>query len=194
MKKKQVQRLRYAATFLVSIAVGVGGSYVWNQAVQPVSAPAAAPDAAPAQTDAVQVRVRGGAAEWFDGVRWNPAGAVEQLEQSDPTAVQSETWQLLAQQRSAAKEQQRESALTQLSREANALSTGAKPAAQTTQTRQPTASATTPAATTPSAPAATPAPTPPPAQTQTPPPAQQPEPEPAPSGDGTDIDGGEGFW
>ena len=193
MKKKQVQRLRYAATFLVSIAVGVGGSYVWNQAVRPVGTSADAPAAAQTQTDGVQVRVRGGDAEWFDGVRWNKAGAVEQLEQSDPTTVQSETWQLLAQQRSDAKQQQRESALTQLSRETNVLSTGQKPAAQTTQTRRPAAATTTPAATTPSAPAATPTPTPThdptPAQTQTPTATQQPEPEQQPVNDGEDISG-----
>lgn len=183
MKKKQVQILRYAATFVVSAAIGVGGSFVWNQVVQPVSAPADVPEVPQTQTDSVQVRVRGGAAEWFDGVRWNAAGAVEQLEQSDPTMVQSETWNLLAQQRCDAKQQQHESALTQLSREENALATGEKPVQQT-PARRPAASTTTPAAT---APAATPTPTP------TPTPAPAPAPEPA-SGDGTDMDGGGDFW
>ena len=162
MKKKQIQRLRYAATFLLSVAIGVGGSYVWSWAANPVGAPAAAPNASQGetvQTDGVQVRVRGGVAEWFDGMRWNAAGAVEELEQNDPTAVRSETWQLLAQQRSAAKQQERQSALTQLSREENALSTGVKPAAQTTQTRRPAASTTTPAATPAPAPASAPTPT-----------------------------------
>ena len=179
MKKKQVQRLRYAAAFLISVAVGVGGCSVWRVAAQPAAAPAFAPNAAQGQAEEVQVRVRGGVAEWFDGVRWNAAGAVEQLEQEDPTAVRSETWQLLAQQRAAAKQQQRQSALTQLSREANALSTGQKPAAQTTPSRRPATNTTAPPAVTP---------TPPPTQ-QTPPPAQTPESEP--SGDGEDMVWGE---
>ena len=199
MKKKLVQWLRYAATFLVSVAVGVGGSYVWNWAANPVSVPAAAPgpDASQTQADELQVRVRGGVAEWFDGMRWNTAGAVEELEQNDPTTVQSETWQLLAQQRSAAKQEQRQSALTQLSREENALSTGKKPAAQTTQTNRPATSTTTPT-TTPAA--TTPGSTQAPPQTQTPPstpstpPAQTTTPEPVSSGDGTDMDGGGDFW
>lgn len=192
MKKKQVQRLRYAAAFLVSAAVGVGGCFVWSRAVHPVGAPAAAPNASQeqaaqaVQTDGVQVRVRGGVAEWFDGMRWNAAGTVEELEQGDPTAVQSETWQLVAQQRSAAKQQQRQSALEQLSREENALSTGEKPAAQTTQTRRPAAQTTTPAAT-PSAPAQTPTQTPVQTPPPTPTPTPQPEPEPAPTGDGEDL-------
>lgn len=184
MKKKQVQMLRYAATFLVSIAVGVGGSYVWNQAVQPVSAPADVPEVPQTQEEGIQVRVRGGVAEWFDGMRWNSAGTVEALEQSDPTSVQSETWRLVAQQRAAAKQQQRQSALTQLSREENALTTGEKPVQQKPASR-PAASTTTPVAT---APAATPTPAPTP--TPTPAPAQ----EPTSSGDGTDMDGGGDFW
>ena len=174
MKKKQVQRLRYAAAFLISAAVGVGGCSVWRDAAQP-AAPAFAQNAAQVQAEGMQVRVRGGVAEWFDGVRWNAAGAVEQLEQEDPTAARSETWQLL-QQRAAAKQQQRQSALTQLSREANALSTGQKPAAQTTPSRRPATTTATP-------PAAAPAPTPTP-------PTPPPTPTPAPSGDGTDLDGG----
>ena len=186
MKKKQVQILRYTATFLVSLAVGVGGSYVWNQAVQPVSAPVDMPEVQQTQTDSVQVRVRGGVAEWFDGMRWNPAGSMEQLEQSDPTAAQSETWRLVAQQRAAAKQQQRQSALTQLSREENALATGEKPVQQT-PSRRPAASTTTPAA---AAPATTPDPTP----TPTPTPDPTPTPEPVQSGDGTDMDGGGDFW
>lgn len=191
MKKKQIQRLRYAATFLVSVAVGVGGSYVWNWAANPVSAPAAAPgpDASQTQAGELQVRVRGGVAEWFDGMRWNTVGAVEELEQNDPTAIQSETWQLLAQQRSAAKQQQRQSALTQLSKEENALSTGEKPAAQTTQSSRPATSGTTTPATT------TPGSTQTPSQTQTTPstpstpPAQTTTPEPDPVGDGENISG-----
>lgn len=175
MKKKQVQRLRYAATFFVSIAVGVGGCYAWNWAANPVGVPASAPGVQQTQTDGVQVRVRGGVAEWFDGMRWNAAGAVEELEQNDPTAAQSEIWQLLAQQRSAAKQQQRQSALTQLSREENALSTGEKPAAQTTPAKKPGTS-TKPSGST------TPAPTTPPSNPATPPPAQPPS-----TGDGEDV-------
>lgn len=182
MKKKQVQRLRYAATFLVSIAVGAGGCYAWNWAANPAGVPASASGVQQTQTDGVQVRVRGGVAEWFDGMRWNAAGTVEELEQNDPASAQSETWQLVAQRRSAAKQQQRQSALAQLSREENTLSTGEQPAAQTTQTRRPTASTTTPASTTPSGTTA-PATTPP--STTTPPPAQ-PSP-PAQTGDGEDI-------
>lgn len=169
MKKKQIQRLRYAATFLVSAVVGVGGCYAWNLAARPVSAPVDVPQA---QEESVRVRVRGGVAEWFDGMRWNAAGTVEQLEQSDPTAAQSETWRLVAQQRAAAKQQQRQSALTQLSREENALSMGQKPAAS-----QP---ARQPAAVTPA-----------PAPTPTPDPTPAPEPETTPAqtqtGDGEDI-------
>lgn len=185
MKKKQVQRLRYAATFLVSVAVGVGGSCVWNRAADPVSAPVAAPgpDASQTQAGELQVRVRGGVAEWFDGMRWNTAGTVEELEQNDPTTLKSETWQLLAQQRSAAKQQQRQSALTQLSREENALSTGKKPAAQTTPSSRPAAQTTTP----------DPTPDPPPTPTQdptpTPPPASSSTAEQNPAGDGEDMSG-----
>lgn len=188
MKKKQVQRLRYAAAFLICAAVGAGGSCVWHQAAQPADVSVGAPNAVQAQAEGIQVRVRGGVAEWFDGVRWNTAGALEQLEQQDPTAVRSETWQLLAQQRTAAKQQQRQSALTQLSREANALTTGQKPAAQTTPSRRPAAN-TTPAPATP-APTTPTTPTPEPPAPTVPP---QNEPEPVPSGDGENMDGG-GLW
>ncbi len=172
MKKKQVRMLRYVATFVVSVAVGVGGSLALNQIIaRPVSAPADTSDAAQPVADTVQVRVRGGVAEWFDGTRWNAAGSLEALEQSDPTAARSEAWQLLAQQRAAAKEQQRQSALTLLSREENALSTGEKPVVrQPTQTRRPTTTQTT---------------TPPPAATPDPPAPTTPD--PTPSGDGEDM-------
>lgn len=181
MRKRQIRALRYAATFVVSVAVGVGGSLALNQMARPVSAPADTADAAQSAPNTVQVRVRGGVAEWFDGARWNAAGALETLEQNDPTAARSEEWQLVAQQRAAAKEQQRQSALTLLSREENALATGEKPVVRQPSRRPAsTAAATTP---TPSGGGGgAPAPTP------------EPTPDPVPSGDGTDMDGGGDFW
>lgn len=172
MKKKQIQVLRYAATFVVSVAVGVGGSFALNRMAQPVSAPVDEPDAAQSVADTVQVRVRGGVAEWFDGARWNAAGALETLEQNDPTVARSEAWQLVAQQRAAAKEQQRQSALTLLSREENVLSTGEKPVVRQ-PSRRPAATTTT-----------TPTPTPTPAPDPTPAPTT---PDQTPSGDGEDM-------
>ncbi len=46
----------------------------------------------------LQLRVRDGQLEWYDGVRWNSAGPVAELMEADPIAQPSEAWQTLAAQ------------------------------------------------------------------------------------------------
>ena len=46
----------------------------------------------------LQLRVRDGELEWYDGVRWNSAGAVAQLVAEDPISQPSEAWLTLAAQ------------------------------------------------------------------------------------------------
>lgn len=48
--------------------------------------------------DELQLRVRDGELEWYDGVRWNGAGKVAQLAAADPISQPSEAWQTLAAQ------------------------------------------------------------------------------------------------
>ena len=45
--------------------------------------------------DELMLRVRDGNLEWYDGVRWNHAGTVEELAAADPIAQPSEEWQAL---------------------------------------------------------------------------------------------------
>ncbi len=166
MKNAAIKILTYILLAAGGVATGWGGSYAVNWAIQSAGTPPAEEAVAAPQPsiDAVQLRVRGGQMEWFDGARWNAAASVEELRQSDPAEAKSDTWNALAQQRAAAKEQQRQESLAQFDREQSALSTGEKPVVrQPTQARRPTTTQTT----TPP-PAATPDPTPPP-------PAQEPE-------------------
>ena len=157
MKNAAIKILTYILLAAGGVATGWGGSYAVNWAIQSAGTPPAEEAAAAPQPsiDAVQLRVRGGQMEWFDGARWNAAASVEELRQSDPAEAKSDTWNALAQQRAAAKEQQRQESLAQFDREPVVR--------QPTQTRRPTTTQTT----TPP-PAATPDPTPPP-------PAQEPE-------------------
>lgn len=45
--------------------------------------------------DELTLRVRDGNLEWYDGVRWNHAGTLEELAAADPIAQPSEEWQVL---------------------------------------------------------------------------------------------------
>ncbi len=165
MKKTAVKIISYFLLTVAGAAAGWGGTYAVQLFAQPDGT--APVQAAPAQpqpgTDAVQLRVRDGQMEWFDGVRWNTAASVETLKQSDATEAESDAWRALSQQRAAAKEEQRQQSLALFDKEQNALSTGEKPAALV-PVRRPAAQTTTPPATTTPPPATpTPDPTPPPA-------------------------------
>ena len=169
MKKATVKILSYLLLTTAGVAAGWGGTYAVQLVTQPDDMAAVQVVSVQPQpdTDAVQLRVRGGQMEWFDGVRWNMAAAVEELKQNDAAEATSDAWNALAQQRGAAKEAQRQEALAQFDREQTALATGEKPAArQPAATRQPSAAASTPAPATP-VPSAGES-TPPPAQTQPP--------------------------
>lgn len=170
MKKTAIKVLSYLLLATTGIAAGWGGSYAVQLLAQPddmavVEVASVQPQVS---MDAVQLRVRGGQMEWFDGVRWNAAAAVDELKQSDPIETESDAWYALAQQRGTAKEEQRQEALAQFDREQTDLSVGEKPVVrQPTTTRQPSAAASTPAPNTGGG-TTTPTPPPPPAQTQTP--------------------------
>ena len=176
MKKTTVKVLCYLLSAAAGVAAGCGGTYAVLQAAQP---DAAAVQAVPAQpqpaADTVQLRVRGGAMEWFDGVRWNTASTVESLRQNDIAEAQTEAWHTLAQQRVAAKEAQRQQSLALLDKEQNALPTGEKPASrQQTTTRPSTGTQTQPTPTQPTpTPTPAPDPTPPPASSSSPPPESE---------------------
>lgn len=172
MKGMAVKGILYALMAITGAAAGWGGSYAVNWAMQQAAAPAEEAAAQPQPSiDAVQLRVRGGQMEWFDGVRWNAAGDVETLEQNDPTEAKSDTWNALAENRAAAEAQQRQEAMAQFDREAAAtLNVGEKPVA-----RQPSRQSSTTTQ--------TPTPTPTPAPTPTPTPTPEPTP-PAPEWSG----------
>ena len=172
MKKTVIKVLSYLLLVTTGIAAGWGGSYAVQLLTQPddmavVEVSSVQPQAG---TDAVQLRVRGGQMEWFDGVRWNAAASVEELRQDDPLEMKSDAWYALARQRTDEKETQRQEALAGFDREQTDLTVGEKPVVrQPTATRQPAAQ--TPAAT------PTPEPTPTPAPDPTPAPAADPTPE-----------------
>lgn len=171
MKKTVIKVLSYFLLTLTGIAAGWGGSCAVQILAQPDDM--AVVEAVSVQqpgTDAVQLRVRGGQMEWFDGTRWNKAASVEELKQNDPLEMKSDAWYALAQQRADAKEAQRQETLAGFDREQTDLPIGEKPAArQPAATRQPSA-APTPAP----APAPTPAPTPAPEPDPTPVPVPDP--------------------
>lgn len=171
MKKTVVKVLSYFLLTLTGIAAGWGGSYAVQILAQPDDM--AVVEAVSVQqqpgTDAVQLRVRGGQMEWFDGTRWNKAASVEELKQNDPLEMKSDAWYALAQQRADVKETQRQEALAGLDRAQMELTVGEKPVVrQPTATRQPSAAAT---------PAPAPAPTPAPVPDPTPVPVPNPAPE-----------------
>ena len=85
MKRTAVKVLSYFLLTTTGIAAGWGGSYAVQLLTQPddiavVEVSSIQPQA---DMDAVQLRVRGGQMEWFDGVRWNAAVSVEELKQDD---------------------------------------------------------------------------------------------------------------
>lgn len=165
MKGMAVKILLYALMATAGVAAGWGGSYAVNWAMQQTGAPAEEAAAQPQPSiDAVQLRVRGGQMEWFDGVRWNAAGDVETLEQNDPAEAKSDTWNALAENRAAERAQQRQEAVAQFDREAAAtLNVGEKPVVRQPSRRPSSTTTTTPSGggTPAPAPAPTPEPTPP---------------------------------
>ncbi len=70
----------------------------------------------------LQLRVRGGELEWYDGVRWNNAGTVSDLVAADPIAQPSEAWKLLAAQLAEARAGEYAAQLQELDRENSELS------------------------------------------------------------------------
>ena len=187
MKKASIKILSYFLLTAAGIAIGGGGSYAVQLFTQPddmavVEVASVEPQA---DMDTVQLRVRGGQMEWFDGVRWNTAAAVADLKQNDPTEAESDAWNTLVQQRGAAREAQRQEALAQFDREQTDLTTGEKPVVrQPAATRQPSTSTTTTTPATGGTSTTTPPPAPPPTTTPTtPPPTTTPDPTPEWSGD-----------
>lgn len=175
MKKIATKILCYILFAATGAAAGVGGSYAVRLLTRPDDMAAVEVSSIQPQPgmDAVQLRVRGGEMEWFDGVRWNTAAAVEELKQNDAAEAESDAWRALAQQRADAKQAQRQEALAGFDREQSDLAVGEKPVVrQPTAPRQPTVTTPTPTQT------QTPAPTP------APPPTTPTNPEPAPEWSG----------
>lgn len=164
MKKSTAKVLSYFLLTAAGIAAGWGGGYAVQLFTQPDDMAAVEVVSVQPQpdTDAVQLRVRGGQMEWFDGVRWNTAAAVDDLKQNDAAGAQSDAWRALAQQRADAKETQRQESLARFDHAQMDLTVGEKPAAQTTPAKKP---GTSTSATTPATGGTT---TPPPAQPQPP--------------------------
>ncbi|MCR2050988.1 hypothetical protein NSB25_27590 [Acetatifactor muris] len=69
----------------------------------------------------LQLRVRDGELEWYDGVRWNSAGTVSELIAADPVMQPSEAWQTLAAQLADARAGEYAAQLQTLDRESSGL-------------------------------------------------------------------------
>ena len=145
----------------------------------------------------LQLRVRDGNLEWFDGVRWNDAGTVNELMAADPIGQPSEEWQALAVQLAEARAGEYVAGREALSRDSGSLSVDEVTASSSQNTTRPGASVTT-KPTTPAT-SATPKPAAPagPAQDNSgndndddhnEPTAPEPDPAPDDTGDGENIE------
>lgn len=208
------------ALFSVGIAVGVPVCRIYDKSR--MASAEAEPPAAPeeetegisagnadsgAVRDELQVRVRAGEVEWYDGVRWNSAGAVAELAAADPISQPTEAWQTLAAQLADTRAEEYAARLQTLDRENSALLVDeivvTRPQNTSTAAKRPATPAVTPAATpvaTPSVAGAVPQPTAPANSVPDnsddnddddgPAPAPAPAPDPAPddTGDGENIE------
>lgn len=105
----------------------------------------------------LQLRVRDGSLEWFDGVRWNDAGSVNELMAADPIGQPSEEWQALSVQLAEARAGEYAAEREALSREGGSLSVDEVTASSSQNAARPaesvTTKPTTPATTKPTTPA-----------------------------------------
>ena len=199
--------------FSAGIAVGVPACRMYDKARAQASAGTAVSGetgtANPAEstgTGAVEadleLRVRDGDLEWYDGVRWNHAGTVSELVAADPIANPSEEWKALAARLAETRAAEQEAEMAALSRENSVLSVDEIAAARP-QTSAPAVSRpTTPGAAQPAAPAPVPGNNNDnndnndddgghdegPAPAPEPDPAPEPEPAPDDTGDGENIE------
>ena len=90
--------------FSAGIAVGVPACRMYDRAAAAAETPVSASVGTAGSEenmndggaeDELMLRVRDGNLEWYDGVRWNHAGTVEELAAADPIAQPSEEWQAL---------------------------------------------------------------------------------------------------
>ena len=220
MKGNMIKFLAGIVLFCAGIAVGVPVCRMYDKAhasaetmasgTEGTEDPAGNMDGDALSVD-LQLRVRGGNLEWFDGVRWNDAGAVNELVAADPINQPSEAWQALAAQLAEARAGEYAAEQAALSRDNGSLSvdeiTTANPQSAARPNASVTTQPTTPATKQPTTPA-TVQPTAPvssasndndndddhnngPDSAPEPEPAPAPEPEPAPAPEPDDTGDGE---
>lgn len=93
--------------------------------------------------DDLQLRVRDGNLEWFDGVRWKDAGSVNELMAADPIGQPSEEWQALAAQLAETRAGEYAAEREALGRDGGSLSVDEVTAAPFQNATRPAASVTT---------------------------------------------------
>lgn len=214
MKGIVVQILIGIALFSAGIAVGVPICRLYDKTHTSVEASIPAGTGSSVSNknggildNGLQLRVRDGNLEWYDGVRWNNAGTVNELVAADPIARPSEEWQALAAQIAETRAREYAAEMETLSRDGGSLLVDEVAAAQS-QTAASTASPrpTVPAAIQPTVPAVAPPTTSvnsvpddndndnddshdeAPAPAPEPEPAPEPSPEPDDTGDGENIE------
>lgn len=193
--------------FSAGIAVGVPACRMYDRAAASaettVSASAGTAGAEEMNDDGAEdeltLRVRDGNLEWYDGVRWNHAGTLEELAAADPIAQPSEEWQVLVSRLAETRAGEQAGEPAALSRESGSLSVDEITAARPQTPRPAVTRPTTPEAEQPAAPEQTgngsdgghdegPAPVPEPVPAPTPEPVPAPTPEPGDTGDGENIE------
>lgn len=155
MKGILIKILAGIVLFLAGVAVGVPACRLYDkahaQAEIVVSAPAGTEDSAANMNNGVSgddllLRVRDGNLEWYDGVRWNQAGSVNELVSADSIAHPSEEWQALAARLAEAHAAEYAEDQAALSRERGSLSVdeivAARPQTTAPAVARPAASAT----------------------------------------------------
>lgn len=141
------------ALFSAGIAVGVPACRVYDRAAAaaetPVSAPVGTAGSEEDMNDGgaeneLMLRMRDGNLEWYDGVRWNHAGTVEELAAADPIAQPSAEWQALMARLAETRAGEQAGEPAALSRDSGSLSvdeiTAGRPQSPTPAVTRPTTS------------------------------------------------------
>lgn len=141
------------ALFSAGIAVGVPACWAYDRAAAaaetPVSASVGTAGSEEDMNDGgaeneLMLRMRDGNLEWYDGVRWNHAGTVEELAAADPIAQPSAEWQALVARLAEARAGEQAGEPAALSRDSGSLSvdeiTAGRPQSPTPAVTRPTTS------------------------------------------------------
>lgn len=139
--------------FSAGIAVGVPACRMYDRAAAAAETPVSASVGTAGSEenmndggaeDELMLRVRDGNLEWYDGVRWNHAGTVEELAAADPIAQPSEEWQALVSRLAETRAGEQTGEPAALSRDSGSLSvdeiTAGRPQTSTPAVTRPTTS------------------------------------------------------